>query len=105
MNRGDIYTITLKKGVSSELYGKRFAVVLQSNSMLPRSVVIIAPTSQSALDASIRPNIEVQQQPTKVMVEQMKAVSAERLGKKVGRVAAEEQWMIDDALFALLGLN
>jgi len=105
MNRGDIYTITLKKGVSSELYGKRFAVVLQSNSMLPRSVVIIAPTSQSALDASIRPNIEVQQQPTKVMVEQMKAVSVERLGKKVGRVAAEEQWMIDDALFALLGLN
>jgi mRNA interferase MazF len=105
MNRGDIYTITLKKGVSSELYGRRFAVVLQSNSMLPRSVVIIAPTSQSALDASIRPNIEVQQQPTKVMVEQMKAVSVERLGKKVGRVAAEEQWMIDDALFALLGLN
>jgi mRNA interferase MazF len=105
MNRGDIYTITLNKGVSSELYGRRFAVVLQSNSMLPRSVVIIAPTSQSALDASIRPNIEVQQQPTKVMVEQMKAVSVERLGKKVGRVAAEEQWMIDDALFALLGLN
>ena len=105
MNRGDIYSITLKKGVSSELYGRRFAVVLQSNSMLPRSVVIIAPTSQSALDASIRPNIEVQQQPTKVMVEQMKAVSVERLGKKVGRVAAEEQWMIDDALFALLGLN
>ena len=105
MNRGDIYTITLKKGVSSELYGRRFAVVLQSNSMLPRSVVIIAPTSQSALDASIRPNIEVQQQPTKVMVEQMKAVSVERLGKKVGRVAAEEQLMIDDALFALLGLN
>ena len=105
MNRGDIYTITLKHGVSSELYGRRFAVVLQSNSMLPRSVVIIAPTSQSALDASIRPNIEVQQQPTKVMVEQMKAVSVERLGKKVGRVAAEEQWMIDDALFALLGLN
>ena len=105
MNRGDIYTITLKMGVSSELYGRRFAVVLQSNSMLPRSVVIIAPTSQSALDASIRPNIEVQQQPTKVMVEQMKAVSVERLGKKVGRVAAEEQWMIDDALFALLGLN
>ena len=92
-------------GVSSELYGRRFAVVLQSNSMLPRSVVIIAPTSQSALDASIRPNIEVQQQPTKVMVEQMKAVSVERLGKKVGLVAAEEQWMIDDALFALLGLN
>ena len=105
MNRGDIYTITLKKGVSSELYGKRFAVVLQSNSMLPRSVVIIAPTSQSALDASIRQNIEVQRQSTKVMVEQMKAVSVERLGKKVGRVAAEEQWMIDDALFALLGLN
>ncbi len=105
MNRGDIYTINLKKGVSSELYGRRFAVILQSNSMLPRSVVIIAPTSQSALDASIRPDIEVQRQPTKVMVEQMKAVSVERPGKKVGRVAAEEQWMIDDALFALLGLN
>ncbi len=39
------------------------------------------------------------------MVEQMKAVSIDRLGKKVGQVKAEEQWLIDDALIALLGLT
>ena len=39
------------------------------------------------------------------MIEHMKAISIDRLGKKVGHVKAEEQWTIDDALLVLLGLN
>jgi mRNA interferase MazF len=105
VNRGDVFAINLPKGISHELYGKRYAVILQSNSLLPRSVVLVAPTSQSALSASIRPNIEIQKQTTKVMIEHMKAISIDRLGKKVGHVKAEEQWTIDDALLVLLGLN
>ena len=67
--------------------------------------MLVAPTSQSALSASIRPNIEIQKQTTKVMIEHMKAISIDRLGKKVGHVKAEELWTIDDALVVLLGLN
>ena len=47
----------------------------------------------------------VLQQSTKVLVEQMSAISIERLGKKIGRVEIDEQWAIDDAIQAVLGLN
>ena len=105
MNRGDIYTFNPKKNGTHEIQGKRFAVVLQSDSLLNRSLVIIAPTSLSARTASIWPDIQVQNQPTKVLVEQMTSVSIERLGKRVGRVDIEDQWAINDAIVAVLGLN
>ena len=105
MNRGDIYAFNPKRNDTHEVQGTRFAVVLQSDSLLNRSVVIVAPTSQSARSASIRPDIHVHNQPTKVLVEQMTAVSIERLGKRVGRVNIEDQWAINDAIAAVLGLN
>jgi mRNA interferase MazF len=105
VNRGDIYTFNPKKHGAHEIQGKRFAVVLQSDSLLNRSIVIVAPTSQSARSASVRPDIHVQNQPTKVLVEQMTTVSIERLGKRVDRVDIEDQWAINDAIAAVLGLN
>ncbi len=105
MNRGDIHVFNPSKNGSHEVQGKRFAVVIQSDSLAKRSVIIVAPTSQSARDASIRPDIMVLQQSTKVLVEQMSAISIERLGKKIGRVEIDEQWAIDDAIQAVLGLN
>jgi hypothetical protein len=35
----------------------------------------------------------------------MTSVSIERLGKRVGRVDIEDQWAINDAIVAVLGLN
>ena len=105
MNRGDIHVFNPSKNGRHEVQGKRFAIVIQSDSLAKRSVIIVAPTSQSARDASIRPDIMVLQQSTKVLVEQMSAISIERLGKKIGRVEIDEQWAIDDAIQAVLGLN
>ena len=105
MNRGDIFAITIHKGTKHEQHGPRFAVILQSDALLPRSVVLIAPTSKSAQPASIRPEITVQKQSTRVLLEQMSAISVERLGKRVGRVNVDEQWSIDDAIVAVLGLD
>jgi len=39
--------------------GRRFGVVVQANEFLPRSVVLVAPTSRSARPASFRPEIEL----------------------------------------------
>jgi mRNA interferase MazF len=85
--------------------GERFAVVVQADELLPRSVVIVAPTSRSARPASFRPEIEVGGTVTRVLVEQLGAVDAQRLGKRLGHVAIEEIWAIDDALATVLGLN
>jgi mRNA interferase MazF len=80
-------------------------VVVQSDALLPRSVVLIAPTSQSARAASFRPEIEIDGDRTKVLVEQVGAVDVRRLGALVGRRSPEEQWGIDAALLTVLGLD
>jgi mRNA interferase MazF len=103
--RGDIYELRLPKGVGHEQRGRRFGVVVQADEFLPRSVVLVAPTSRSARAASFRPEIGVNDEQTRVLAEQLGAVDATRLGKLVGHTTPEEQWGVDDALATLLGLR
>ncbi len=105
MQRGDVLTLRLPKGVGHEQHGRRYGVVVQSDALLPRSVVLIAPTSHSARAASFRPEIEIDGDRTKVLVEQVGAVDVRRLGDLVGRLSPEEQWGIDAALLTVLGLD
>ena len=105
MLRGNVYRFRLPKGVGHEHHGDRFGVVVQADEFLPRSVVIVAPTSQSARAASFRPEIDVAGERTRVLVEQIGAVDAQRLGDLLGHVTPEEMWGIDDALATVLGLN
>jgi mRNA interferase MazF len=105
VRRGDVFTLRLPKGVGHEQGGRRFGVVVQSDLFLPRTVVLVAPTSRSARPASFRPEIEMEGQATRVLVEQLGAVDASRLGTLVGHLAPEEQWGIDAALVTVLGLT
>ena len=73
--------------------------------MLPRSVVLLAPTSPRARSASFRPEVEVLGVTTRVLVEQVGAVDVGRLGDFIGRVTPEQQWGIDEALLTVLGLR
>jgi mRNA interferase MazF len=95
----------LPKGVGHEQHGDRYAVVVQADEFLPRSVVIVAPTSRSAHTASFRPEAEIVGNTTRVLVEQIGAVDARRLGERVGHLTHEEMWGIDEALAAVLGLD
>jgi mRNA interferase MazF len=105
VRRGDVFDLRLPKGVGHEQYGKRYGVVIQSDALLPRSVVLIAPTSTSARRASFRPEIEIGGTETKVLVEQMGAVDVNRLGDLAGHLSSEEQWGVDAAILTVLGLN
>ncbi|MGH2753377.1 MAG: type II toxin-antitoxin system PemK/MazF family toxin [Actinomycetota bacterium] len=104
MLRGDVYEFRPPRGRGHEQRGKRYGVVVQADALLPRSVVIVAPTSRSARAASFRPEIAVEGQATKVLVEQIGAVDATRLGDLVGHVSPEEMWGMDEALLTVLGL-
>jgi mRNA interferase MazF len=95
----------MPKGVGHEQQGERFAVVVQSDVMLPRSVVVVAPTSLSAKPASFRPEVEVGGYRTRVLVEQIGAVDVQRLGRRVGRLTVDEMWSVDEALMVILGLD
>ena len=80
-------------------------VIVQANELLPRLVVLVAATSHTARAASFRPEIELLNETSRVLVEQVGAIDAGRLGELVGRVTPEEQWGIDEALTTVLGLR
>ncbi len=105
MRRGDVVELRLPKGVGSEQRGRRFGVIVQSDALLPRSVVLVAPTSTAARDATVRPVIEILGDRTKVLVEQLAALDVSRLGETVMTVRGDTMWSIDDALELVLGLN
>ena len=104
MRRGDVYELRSPRGLGHEQRGRRFGVVVQADALLPRSVVIVAPTSRSARPASFRPEIAIGEQSTRVLVEQLGAVDVTRLGDLVGHVSPEELWGIDESLLTVLGL-
>lgn len=105
MLRGDVYVFRPPQGTGHEQHGRRYGVIVQANELLPRSVVLVAPTSTNARAASFRPEIDLLGKATRVLVEQVGAVDAGRLGELVGHVSPEQQWGIDEALLTVLGLR
>ncbi len=105
MQRGEVFRFKVPKGLGHEQQGERFGVIVQSDSMLPRSVILVAPTSRSARPASFRPEVSIAGTTTRVLVEQLGAVDAQRLGRRVAQLAAEEMWAVDEALVTVLGLD
>lgn len=104
--RGDLYRLkTPKTARGHEQKGERYAVVVQSDD-LPLSTWVVAPTSTARRPASFRPEIHIDGQRTRVIVEQLAAVDPEaRLGRFAGRLKAAELQAVDEALLAVLGLD
>ena len=105
MRRGDVVPLRLPKGTGHEQHGRRLGVVMQADAFLPRSVLLVAPTSRSARPATFRPEVTVGDSSTRVLVEQLGAVDVSRLGDPAGHLTAEEQGAVDTALLTVLDLN
>ena len=105
MRRGEVYRLRIPKGLGHEQHGERYGVIVQAEELLPRSVILVAPTSRSARPASFRPEVEVAGETNRVLVEQVGAVDAQRLGKRAGQLSAAEMWSVNDALATVLGLS
>jgi mRNA interferase MazF len=105
VQRGEVYRFKAPRGVGHEQQGERYGVIVQFDALLPRSVVVVAPTSRSARPASFRPEVEIGGTSTRVLVEQLGAVDVQRLGRRAGRLTTEELWSVDEALLVVLGLD
>jgi mRNA interferase MazF len=105
VQRGDVYELRLPRGIGHEQHGRRFGVIVQADALLPRTVVLIAPTSRSARSSTFRPELLIQGETTKILVEQVGAVDVNRLGDHVGHASPEELWGIDESLLTVLGLR
>lgn len=105
MRRGEVYRLRLRNRGGHEQHGVRFGIVVQADAFLPRSTVLVAPTSRSARPASFRPEIEVGSEVTRVLVEQLGAVDVSRLADLAGQLSPGEMWGVDMALGAVLDLT
>jgi mRNA interferase MazF len=102
---GDVYQLRAPRDTRGhEQRGNRYAVVVQSD-ILPLSTWLISPTSTSAREASIRPEVEIDGKTTRVLVEQTAAVDPERLGAFVCHLTTAEMAQINAALTVVLGLD
>lgn len=104
VTRGDVYELSLPRGRGREQRGSRYGVIVQAAALADLSTVIVAPTSTSAIPLSFRPEVELQGVKTRVMVEQLRAVDPQRLGKRIHHLTLDEQHAVDQALRAMLDL-
>jgi mRNA interferase MazF len=105
VRRGDVFELRPPHRRGHEQQGRRFGVVVQADALLPRSVVLVAPTSRSARAASFRPEMVIEGETTRVLVEQVGAIDVDRLGDHVGLASPEEIWGIDESLMTVFGLR
>lgn len=105
LTRGDVYAVPARRSAQGhEQPGPRLGVIVQSDD-LPLSTVLLAPTSRSAVPRIFRPEVEVAGERTCVLVEQLRTVDVERLGRLVGHLGLEDLAAVDRALELVLALD
>lgn len=105
MVRGEVFYLPPRRGARGhEQRGARYAVIIQADEFLDLSTTLVAPTSTSALPASFRPTVILDNQETRVLVEQCTVVDPHRLGRSAGRLDADEIRAVDEALALILGI-
>jgi mRNA interferase MazF len=106
MVRGEVVRIAAPRRTRGhEQQGARPAVIVQSDDLLALSTVLVAPTSRSAPPATFRPVVELSGTPTRVLVDQVRALDAQSITGSLGRLSGEELQMLDDALGVVFGLR
>src|ERR1700722_4788894 len=94
--RGDIHTIVLPQRRGHLQHGRRYAVIVQADDLLALSTIVICPTSSATPPASFHPEIEIDEQQTRLMCEMIGAVDARTLGERVGHLTLDEMHAVDD---------
>lgn len=100
--RGEVYRLPAR-GKGREQQGRRYAVVLQPD-WLTLSTWIVAFTSTSARETSFRPSVEVADQRTLVMCDQLATVDLNRLTEPAGFLTVDEMQRVNEALSLILDL-
>lgn len=116
--RGELWIVDFDPATGHEQKGARPAVVMSSN-MIDISAIglafVIPGTKRARTDASgnVLPNhllvkpsaLNQLDMPTYFMVEQLRSVSIERFGKRLGALTAEELYELEDIAIMLLDLG
>jgi len=103
--RGEIYRLSFE-GVSTELRGPHYAVVVSAYPYTRLSTVVVVPFSSQAAARSYHPEGTINGARTRALVEQVRAIARARLGEPVGSLAGTPLMdEIDEQLRFLLGFD
>ena len=112
IRRGDIYYTNIEdkgQAVGSEQSGSRPAVVIQNdtgNKYSPTTIVAFITTKQKRLlPTHVRLHTNTLFYPSIALLEQIRTVSKDRLGRYIGTVSDKDMKKIDRALEISLELN
>ena len=94
MVRGDVHAIVISEHRGHVQHGRRYAVIVQADDLLALSTIVVCPTSTSTPPASFHPEIEIDDQATRVMCEMV--VLAPRIALR-GRVRSAVPALLTDA--------
>ena len=93
------------KGEAMQIQGVRYGVVVQADELLPVVNVIALSNNLTRGPTSTVSTRDCRRWRHDVLVEQLGAVDAQRLGDQVGYLSPDELWSVDDALITVLGLT
>jgi len=109
MLRGEIRLVDLGSGLPGEAANRRPAVIVSNDganataAQLGRGVLTVVPVTSNTdrvypFQALVPADTSGLEQDSKAQAEQVRAVSVDRIGERVGHVAAPEMLEIDNAL-------
>ncbi len=103
--RGDVFRVSFQ-GSNNELRGPHYAVVVADYPFTLLSTIIIVPFSSHARPASYHPETTINGTRTRALVEQVAAISRDRLREPLGSLAGTAVMdEIDDYLRQALGFE
>lgn len=100
---GDVYLVELQ-GRGHEQRGPRPVIVVQDDDALPLSTRLCVPTSGSAAESPWRIPVRIGEQESLALVEQLRAISTDRLARWIGRVSYGELAEIRAVAARLIGI-
>jgi len=105
--RGDVYWVSLDPTVGSETQKKRPCVVISNNAQNKKSLrVIIAPiTSSVKIIYPFEVKVVIAAKEGKIMLDQIKAIDKQKIGKKLASLDIKTMVEIDEALKVVLALK
>jgi mRNA interferase MazF len=108
--RGEVWEVNLNPTIGREQAGRRPALVVSVNALNsgPRGLVVVLPVTGTARGlpshVPVAPPEGGLTKPSVIMTEQVRAVSKDRLGRRLGSVAPATVAQVEQILRIVLGL-
>ncbi len=107
IERGDVYWVNFDPSLGGEIRKTRPAIILSNNAanLALNRVQVVPITSKTDRVYPGEAFVELKGEKRKAMADQLATVSKQRLGNKLGTIAADDMTRVETAIAVQLALN